>query len=281
MTATALIRSMRASDVPELAAVLARAYQTDQNFEWRLGSYLRMRAVATFVAECDGKPVGMVVGNDYGPSAYVSQMAVDPVLQRRKIGSALMDALIAWCDARGFAGIELDATPSGAPLYARHGFVAVGETRLYTATRAGGDARAARRYLAADRDGVLAADADAFGADRSDVIRLLLDEPQNAAFVIGGGRRNVSGYAVAQPITGLLGPVIAPAPNAAAQLIDAARAHLSIAHRIAFPSDNAAAGPILTARGYRCQHSLAHMVRGARPAAAQLKFYARINLGQG
>jgi hypothetical protein len=106
--------------------------------------------------------------------------------------------------------------------------------------------------VAADRDGVLAADADAFGADRSDVIRLLLDEPQNAAFVIGGGRRNVGGYAVAQRNTGLLGPVIAPAPDKAAQLIDAARAHLSIAHRIAFPSGNAAAGPILTARGYRC-----------------------------
>lgn len=280
MIATLTVRRLRTADVAALARVLGRAYESQQNFERRLRTYLEARGVATFVADLDGEPVGMVVGNDYGPIAYVSQMAVDPIFQRRGIGARLMDGLTAWADSCGFMALELDATAAGEPLYARYGFTTAGQTIVYHAVTRGGERRAARRFCAGDRDAVLAADARAFGADRSDVLRHIVGVAPNVAFV-SGPVGNVHGYAVAQMHSDVLGPVVAPHAAAAAHLIDAARAYLPALHRISLPSDNRAAHAIVAARGYRCEKSLAHMVRGRRPRAARQSLFARINLGQG
>jgi GNAT superfamily N-acetyltransferase len=178
---------MRAADVKPLAAVLARAYESLHNFELPLEGYLERRTAATFVAEVDGRPAGIVIGNDYGASAYVSMMGVDPSLQRRGIGGALMNALLAWTRERRFTAVELDATPSGAALYAGFGFVEAG-TLVYGAVARGGNARSVRPYAESDRPALLAADRQAFGADRADVLRLLLESKLNAVFVSGARR---------------------------------------------------------------------------------------------
>lgn len=280
MIATLTVRRLRSVDVAALAGVLARAYESQQNFERRLRSYLHSASVATFVADLDGEPVGMVVGNDYGPIAYVSQMAVDPSFQGRGIGAQLMDGLTAWADSCGFAALELDATAAGAPLYARYGFATAGQTVVYHAVTRGGDMRAARRFAAADRAALFAADARAFGADRSDVLRQLVGVAPNVVLV-SGPPGAVDGYAVAQVHSDALGPVVAPDAAAAARLLDAARAYLPALHRISLPSENRAAHAIVTARNYRSAKSLAHMVRGKRPRAARRSIFARINLGQG
>ena len=273
------VRALRAADVRRLGNVLARAYESPHNFELPLEEYLR-RAAATFVAEVDGVPVGIVVGNDYGTTAYVSMMGVDPAMQRRGIGSALMRALSAWAQQRRFAAIELDATPSGSPLYARFGFTPAGRTLVYVAGGAGGDARAARRYGAADRAAVLATDRHAFGADRGDVLRPLLEWAPNAV-VVRGPRHAADGYADAQPRSDLLGPVVAPDGASAAALIDASRTRLAGTHRVNVPSDNRSAQAILQARGYRFARSFPHLVLGRLPLAARDTLFARINLGYG
>ncbi len=280
MIATLTVRRLHSTDVAALARVLRRAYESEQNFERRLRSYLHLRDMETFVADLDGEPVGMVVANDYGPTAYVSQMAVDPTFQGRGIGTQLMDGLTGWADSWGFAALELDATAAGEPLYARYGFVTKGQTVVYHAVKRGGEMRAARRYVAADREAVLAADARAFGADRGEVLAQLVGVASNVTLV-DGPRGAPDGYAVAQLHSDAIGPVVAPHATAAARLIDAARAFLPAAHRISLPSENRAAAAIVTARDYRCAKSLAHMVRGRRPRAARQALFARINLGQG
>jgi ribosomal protein S18 acetylase RimI-like enzyme len=131
------IRALAAADVKPLARVLARAYESPHNFELPLEGYLRRRAAATFVADAEGRPAGLVIGNDYGSTAYVSMMGVDPALQRRGIGSSLMNGLLAWARERGFAAIELDATPSGRELYAAFGFAQAGRTLVYVAAARG------------------------------------------------------------------------------------------------------------------------------------------------
>jgi ribosomal protein S18 acetylase RimI-like enzyme len=280
MISASTIRALRAADVKPLARVLAMAYESPHNFELPLEGYLRRRAAATFVAAVDGRPVGLVIGNDYGTTAYVSMMGVDPALQRRGVGSALMDALLAWSRDRRFAAIELDATPSGQALYAAFGFVEAGQTLVYAAAARGGDSRAARPYSAGDRDAVLAADRAAFGGDRSDVLLPLLELRINTVFV-SGPRGAVDGFAVAQPRSELLGPVVAPDAGSAARLIDATRARLSASHRLNVFSGNRGAQAILTARGYRLARSLAHMLLGTPPQAARDRLFARINLGHG
>jgi GNAT superfamily N-acetyltransferase len=274
------IRPLRAADIRTLAGVLARAYAAPQNFELRLHSYLDMNAVATFVAELGGAPVGMVVGNDYGPTAYVSQMAVDPPLQRRGIATALMAGLLAWADGRGFDAVELDATAAGAPLYARNGFAACGETVVYHSVWHAGRAPGARPATAGDRERLYAVDRNAFGADRIAVLRLLVDAAHNAVVVVGPPGQ-VVGYAIAQADADVLGPVVAPDAAAAGALIDAARAHLPALHRAMLPSANAAAQAIFTARGYHAVRSTTHMIRGVCPPARRERLFARINLGQG
>jgi GNAT superfamily N-acetyltransferase len=280
MISVSKIRALRAADVKPLARVLAQAYGSPHNFELPLEGYLRRRAAATFVAEVDGRPAGLVIGNDYGATAYVSMMGVDPALQRHGIGRALMDDLLAWARERRFAAIELDATPSGQALYAACGFVEAGQTLVFGAAAGGGDARAARPYAAADRDSVIAADRQAFGADRREVLSPLLESRANTVFV-SGRRGAVDGFAVAQPRSELLGPVVATDAGVAAQLIDAARTRLPVNHRLNVPSGNRGAQTILAARGYRLSRALAHMLLGSPPQAARDRLFARINLGHG
>ncbi len=279
MTETIDVRPLRPEDIPALTGVLARAYASQQRFELRLRGYLRQVSVATFIADRGGAPVGMVVGNDYGPIGYVSQMGVDPVVQRQGIGTALMDALTAWADARGFAALELDATPAGEPLYVRYGFRTATHTLVYEAAGQGGAVRGVRAYVPGDLAALCAADGRAFGADRSEVLRLLV-EPPNAVFV-SDASGPVDGYAVAQPRTEWLGPVIAADAQAALRLIDAARSVLPAGHRLGIPAESAGAATLAAKRGYRFTRTLAHMVRGTRPPAARNELFARINLGQG
>lgn len=275
------IRSLREADIPVLVGVLARAYQSAARFDLRLRSYLAMERVATFVAELDGIPVGMVVGNDYGSLAYVSQMAVDPPLGRRGIGTLLMERLVSWLEDRQFSATELDATPSGIGLYRRYGFAAAGETAVFRGLAASAYVPGVRSYVAADRAALLALDAAAFGGDRSDVLRGLFSAPESAVVVVAGSAGRPTGYAVAQTVSERLGPLIAATPRGAAQLFDAARALFRGEHTVSIPADQLAMRALLAARGYAFDRSLTHMLRGRTPPGARDRLYARINLGQG
>ncbi|MFN2459624.1 MAG: GNAT family N-acetyltransferase [Candidatus Velthaea sp.] len=274
------VRPLRDDDVPAMAAVLERAYAAGQDFRVRLTSYLAMPSARTFVAESSGGPAGMVVGNDYGPCAYVALMGVDPDLQRQGVGTALMDAVVAWIDQRGFAWAELDATPDGAPLYIRYGFGDHGETLVNQIQHHGDFGNPSRAFAEADRRALLECDAQAFGGDRKDVLAQLLENRRNCCFVEGADGR-VDGYAVAQPGAGLIGPVIARDRAVAARLIASAHAVMRGRHRINVPSDNPDAAAILAQHGFGLARSLRHMVRGRRIAAARERIFARVNLGQG
>jgi hypothetical protein len=127
---------------------------------------------------------------------------------------------------------------------------------------------------------VLALDRRAFGGDRGDVLRLLLDSSRVTG-VVRESNGKLDGYAIAQPVTELIGPLVAADPAAAATLLDAARAQLPARHRISLRAATAAATVIVRARGYEFARPLAHMVRGTLPPATRDMLYARINLGQG
>jgi GNAT superfamily N-acetyltransferase len=65
---------------------------------------------------------------------YVSNMFVREGLRNRGIGSALLAAIIATADERGYARLVLSPTPQSLPFYRRAGFVVpddtVGDDRL-------------------------------------------------------------------------------------------------------------------------------------------------------
>lgn len=53
---------------------------------------------------------------------YLSSLFVDPAHRGRGLGSALIEACLAACQARGVDAVFLWPTPSSRPLYRRHGF---------------------------------------------------------------------------------------------------------------------------------------------------------------
>ncbi|MDP9023897.1 MAG: GNAT family N-acetyltransferase, partial [Candidatus Eremiobacteraeota bacterium] len=236
----------------------------------------------SLVAEVDGRIAGAVFGNDFATSAYVSLMGVDPALHRRGVGTALMAELMAWCDERGFADVRLDATPAGAPLYERFGFVDAGETVVLERERFGawsGNLGAALVRAARDGDlaAILALDRRVFGADRSAMLEPLL--AQYPALIATDQR----GYVVMQrsDVRAMVGPWVAPDAGTARALLAAALDGLGrVPTKLFVPGGNAYALALAAKAGFVAQRALRHMIRGAcsLPSAA---LFGRANLGQG
>lgn len=70
-------------------------------------------------------PIGYVVAVELEGGAHVEQVSVHPDHAGQRIGSALIDAVEAWADARGLAVLTLTTfvhVPWNAPYYERLGF---------------------------------------------------------------------------------------------------------------------------------------------------------------
>jgi hypothetical protein len=70
----------------------------------------------------------------------------------------------------------------------------------------------------ADSGRLAAYDRPRFGADRSRILRLLLDDPE-CVTVVAERERELAGYAVLRPSEPRLGPLVADAPDLAATLV--------------------------------------------------------------
>jgi GNAT superfamily N-acetyltransferase len=272
------VRRMTVDDVADVDRLLRAAYDIERPYRHRIEAHLRQRGIMPLLAEYDGRTAGTVFGNDYGTSAYVSMMGVDPTLQRRGIANALMIALIAWFDERGFRDVRLDATAAGAPLYERFGFADFGETAAFGRERVAEPRAVAARSADATRAAVVARiDAAAFGADRSPVLEPLL--AAHGALVAADAR----GYAVVQRLTSnaIVGPWIAHDPAVARELLDDALAELDDREVALFvPATNPAAMELAAAAGFVERRRLRHMIRGAGSMPSPMVF-GRANLGQG
>jgi ribosomal protein S18 acetylase RimI-like enzyme len=64
------------------------------------------------------------------PHWYLFAIGVDPAHQGRGVGSALLRAVLAQCDARGEPAYLEASTPENARLYERHGFAVLHDLRL-------------------------------------------------------------------------------------------------------------------------------------------------------
>jgi len=88
---------------------------------WRLPGFVRavgvrrLPRVVPAVAALGGK-------HPRQPHWYLSELAVDPPVQGRGIGSALIADRLAQCDRDGAAAYLENSNPRNTPLYERHGF---------------------------------------------------------------------------------------------------------------------------------------------------------------
>ena len=140
-----LIRDSRDDDVPAITAIYAHAVRHgDASFELEPpGAHdmmhrrqaVRSAGYPYIVAEYDGAVVGYAYASAYRPRpAYrftvENSVYVAPEQQRRRVGHALLQALIARCEAAGFrlmvAVIGDSANHASIGLHAAHGFTHAG-----------------------------------------------------------------------------------------------------------------------------------------------------------
>jgi GNAT superfamily N-acetyltransferase len=95
------------------------AWLVEHRGEVVAGGGLQLRTLQPRPGYVHGEPEGLVVS-----------MWTEPAHRRRGLGRQVLDALLAWCRARGIRRVTLHASTEGRPLYERVGFRPTNEMRL-------------------------------------------------------------------------------------------------------------------------------------------------------
>ena len=133
-----IIRKSVDADVPAILAIIndaARAYRgvipADQWHEpYMPKEHLEneiSKGVVFWVAEEDGRLLGVMGIQDKGDVALVRHAYVASSLQRSGVGTKLLEAALGWARANRVDRIVLWPTSRSVPLYLRHGFARGGE----------------------------------------------------------------------------------------------------------------------------------------------------------
>ena len=132
------VRLTADDDVPTIAALRARwtGARSDPAFEARVRAWVAAegRRRLIWLASLGDEPAGMATMLEYHRMprpdrlssrwGYVGNMFVREDLRDQGIGSALLAAIIAEADARGYARLVLSPTERAVPFYERAGFIA-------------------------------------------------------------------------------------------------------------------------------------------------------------
>jgi GNAT superfamily N-acetyltransferase len=134
------VRVATPADVGALAALRALwSGGGEPDFETRMAAWLADEGDrrTTWLATVDKAPAGMASMLEYRrmprpgrPDSrwgYVSNMFVREELRNHGIGAALLDALVAVADERGYVRLVLSPSARSVPFYERAGFVAPDE----------------------------------------------------------------------------------------------------------------------------------------------------------
>jgi GNAT superfamily N-acetyltransferase len=277
------IRTLTSDDLDIADAIMMSAYSVPRSRKRDLRRYLALQPDGWLLALLDGEPAGVGGAIDYGPFAYIGLMAVYPALQRRGIGSAIMERLLAWIEVHGCPAALLDASAAGERLYEQLGFDDDDKVVQYFRDDCAARPRLCERVgplPEADLAALAAFDAPIFGASRAAVFAALLAEYPDRAFVARDEDSAVAGYLFAQPQT--IGPWAARGPAEAEALLAAALTlDFEGAPRALVPGANAHAAGLLLRYGFSPQRTLRHMRRGSPVADRRDLIYGQTSYAIG
>jgi GNAT superfamily N-acetyltransferase len=271
------IRPLAETDLPGCLALSRSANWNQNEADWRL----MLGLGCGWGIEADGPVLaGSVVVVPY-PSgaggsaatagcAWVSMVLVLPQFQHRGLAKRLLSEALAYLHDRQLVPV-LDATPAGYPVYIREGFAPFWGFRRYrraavTLDPAAAAAPRTRPICDADWPGLLALDAPAFGADRTQVLRALAGRMPAAARVTERDGR-ISGFIFGRD--GLeacqLGPLVARDAGIAQLLIDDVLDTVAGPVQIDLADRHLVLLEGLVARGFLLQRPFTRMARDASP----------------
>jgi GNAT superfamily N-acetyltransferase len=209
-------------------------------------------------------------------TGWISMVLVDAAHRHRGIASQLVDACVASLREAGRTPV-LDATPAGAAVYARIGFVAG-----FVFDRWEGEGAAATASMSPELgaaagpsqgDAVIALDRSAGGVDRAPLLRAFLARPATRAWLAPKG----DGFALrrAGRRAVQVGPIVAPDDDGALALLAAALDGIAGRVFIDVPVQRTSIADALTRRGFARQRPFVRMALGdVRAAAARERVFA-------
>ena len=206
----------------------------------------------------DGELIATAATLTYGSRlGYVSMILVTPRFRNRGIAKQLLHDSVADLESRGYRAL-LDATPAGAVVYRRLGFVDVFPSRRWQGDGHAAPGSVLRTATLPNVENLIVQDALAFGADRPFLIRNLLARAGTHALVSDVGfvvRRK--GNRADQ-----IGPLVAADGPGAQQLLFAAIGLGAGPVFLDVPDHQQSLGDFLEALGFSVQRPFTRMGRG-------------------
>lgn len=262
------IRLLREADIPAALQLkeLARWNQTES--DWR--RLLRLEPSGCFCATISGSVVATTTTTTYGRElAWIGMVLVDPLYRRRGIATKLMHAALDYLSEAGVATVKLDATPDGRPVYENLGFKIESLIERWEGD-AGTQAVGCSTLATSARREALTLDRRAFGADRSKLIEMLVEDACVAPLASTAPDGRLTGYALARRGTAAayVGPLVATISDGAAVLLDGLLSQLT-GQRVYIDvnTDFEMGTEILAARGLVKQRDLIRMSYGRESKA--------------
>jgi GNAT superfamily N-acetyltransferase len=259
------LRTMTEADIPAGMRLKEISGWNQTSADWQ--RFLSASPQGCFVAEIDGAVRGTSATITYeNRFAWIGMVLVDPDYRSRGIGTALLQRAIDHIDSIGVPCAKLDATPAGKPIYERLGFKSEFEIARWILRREPGRPQhiAPETMPSPLLERLLLADREAFGADRSALLRSLHHvAPQFTDGLWNAG--GIEGYCFARQgsFADHLGPWIAKDQATGAHLLDNFLAR-SVRDTIIVdcPSHNIAVKRALQSRGFVVSRPLTRMFRG-------------------
>ncbi len=226
------IRLLLPGDIPAAMQLKERAGWNQSNRDWR--RLLEAEPEGCFAASLGDRLVATTTTTTYGKTlAWIGMVLVDDQYRRLGIATRLMRRALGYLQECEVRTIKLDATPAGRTVYEGLGFIGEALIERWQAT-APSEAQAACLQAAcqvmqeAEVSRLLSFDAEAFGADRAELLQALIAEACVQPLIVLAPNGGLRGYGLAREGTRAyyLGPLVAVDAQAAALLLDGLLAQL-------------------------------------------------------
>ena len=257
------VRLLEEPDIPAALRLKELAQWNQTENDWR--RLLRLEPSGCFCATFDGEVVGTATTTSYRSElAWIGMVLVDPKRRQRGIATRLMNAALEYLAKAGVATVKLDATPAGCSLYRKLGFKDESLIERWVGI-AGSHKVSCSNLDAAVRGEALIFDRQAFGAERSKLLEMLIDDCCVTPLVTTTADGHLTGYGLAREGSAAVyaGPLLATSTDAATTLLDGLLSQVSGQRVYVDLNRNFTGGrKILTERGFVKQRDLVRMFYG-------------------
>jgi len=256
------IRLLFESDIPAAMKLKEAAGWNQTEADW--GRLIKLEPDGCFAAIENNQLVGTTTTITYEDRlAWIGMVLVDPQHRRRGIATRLIETALAYLD-RKVVVIKLDATAEGSPVYEKFGFKT---ESLVERWRGSVKSRSIERAeTATNVEALLALDRRAFSANRSRLIKSLIDDSGIAPVFVTGRSDSLTGYALARTGTRAtyIGPVVTTDAAQVENLLDRSLAQLNGSSvYIDFSNECGVSSSVLVDRGFIKERDLIRMSYGS------------------